>query len=247
MLSFLKSKPYLKDLLAGNYVDIHSHLLPGIDDGAKTITDTSKLAKSFQELGVSQFITTPHISHYIWNNSPEVIIAKHHETKLLLEGENIKTPFQSAAEYFMDDWFEKHFQNEKLLTLKDNYVLVEMSYMNAPVQLYKILFDLQVAGYIPVLAHPERYLFYHKNFNEYNKLKKAGCLFQLNLLAMVGYYGSEITKVAEELLKKGMYDFVGTDVHHNNHIKSFEQKIKIESKNVSALKEIINNNQFFKF
>lgn len=247
MLSFLKSKPYLKDLLAGNYIDIHSHLLPGIDDGAKTITDTGKLAKSFQEMGVSQFITTPHISHYIWNNSPETIIAKHQETKLLLEGENIKIPFQSAAEYFMDDWFEKHFQNEKLLTLKDNYVLVEMSYMNAPVQLYKILFDLQVAGYTPVLAHPERYLFYHKNFNEYNKLKKAGCMFQLNLLAVVGYYGSEITKVAGELLKKGMYDFAGTDVHHNNHIKSFEQKIKIDNVNVSALKGIINNNQFFKF
>jgi protein-tyrosine phosphatase len=245
MLSFLKSKPYLKDLLAGDYVDIHSHLLPGIDDGAKTIADTIKLSNSFQEMGVSQFITTPHISHYIWNNSPEVIISKHGETKLLLEKEKIKMPFRAAAEYFMDDWFESHFQTEKLLTLKDNYVLVEMSYMNAPVQLYKILFDLQVAGYIPVLAHPERYLFYHKNFNEYDKLKKAGCLFQLNLLATVGYYGSEITKVAEQLLKKGMYDFVGTDVHHDNHIASFKQKIKIDS--ASNLKEIIANNQFFKF
>jgi protein-tyrosine phosphatase len=245
MLSFLKSKPYLKDLLTGNYVDIHSHLLPGIDDGAKTIKDTANLAKAFQDLGVSQFITTPHISHYIWNNSPEAIIAKHDETKLLLEADNIKIPFQAAAEYFMDDWFEIHLQNEKLLTLKDNYVLVEMSYMNAPIQLYKILFDLQVAGYIPVLAHPERYLFYHKNLNEYDKLKKAGCLFQLNLLAVVGYYGAEITKAAEYLLKKGMYDFVGTDVHHDNHIASFNQKIKID--NVAPLKEIIANNQFFKF
>ncbi|AOW11038.1 tyrosine-protein phosphatase [Flavobacterium gilvum] len=247
MLSFLKSKPYLKDFLAGNYVDIHSHLLPGIDDGAKTIAETNKLASSFQEMGVLQFITTPHISHYIYNNSPEDIIAKHKETTLLIDHENIKIPFRAAAEYFMDDWFENHFQNEKLLTLKDNYVLVEMSYMNAPVQLYKILFDIQVAGYIPVLAHPERYLFYHKNFNEYHKLKKAGCLFQLNLLAVVGYYGNEITKVAEELLKKGMYDFVGSDVHHNNHIASFNQKIKIDSNNVATLKEVIANNQFFKF
>lgn len=245
MLSFFKTKPHLKDLLSGNYVDIHSHLLPGIDDGAKTIKDTIKLAKAFQEIGVSQFTTTPHISHYIWNNSPEDIIKNHKETSLLVEESNIKIPFRAAAEYFMDDWFENHFQNEKLLTLKDNYVLVEMSYMNAPVQLYKILFDLQVAGYIPVLAHPERYLFYHKNFSEYEKLKKAGCLFQLNLLATVGYYGGEITKAAEELLKKGMYDFVGTDVHHDNHIASFNQKIKIES--LAPLKEIIANNQFFKF
>jgi len=245
MLSFFKSKPYLKDLLSGNYVDIHSHLLPGIDDGAKTIKDTIKLTKAFQEIGISQFTTTPHISHYIWNNSPQGIIANHNETKLLLEQENITTPFQAAAEYFMDDWFESHLQSEKLLTLKDNYVLVEMSYMNAPVQLYKILFDIQVAGYIPVLAHPERYLFYHKNFNEYEKLKKAGCLFQLNLLATTGYYGGEITKIAEQLLKKGMYDFTGTDVHHDNHIASFSQKVKVES--FSILKEIIANNQFFKF
>ena len=124
--------------------------------------------------------------------------------------------------------FEKHFQNEKLLPLKDNYVLVEMSYINAPIQLYKILFDLQVAGYKPVLAHPERYTFYHNKLNEYEKLKKAGCLFQMNLLAVVGYYGENVTKIAEQLLQKGMYDFVGSDVHHDNHIAAFDQKIKIK-------------------
>ena len=245
MLSFLKQKPYLKDLLSGDYVDIHSHLLPGIDDGAKTITDTVRLIKALEKIGVSQFVTTPHISHYIWNNSPKAICDNHNETKLLLSENNIKKPFKAAAEYFMDDWFEKHFKTEQLLPLKDNFVLVEMSYMNAPIQLYKILFDLQVAGYVPVLAHPERYLFYHKNFNEYERLKKAGCLFQLNLLAVAGYYGEEIVKVSEQLLKKGMYDFVGTDVHHDNHIAAFEQRIKVNA--IDALKKVISNNQFFKF
>jgi protein-tyrosine phosphatase len=245
MLSFFKQKPYLKDLLSGDYIDIHSHLLPGIDDGAKTISDTERLIKSLEKMGVAQFITTPHISHYIWNNSPQIIQDNYTETSRLLTENNSTKPFLAAAEYFMDDWFEKHFQNERLLTLKDNYVLVEMSYINAPIQLYKILFDLQVAGYIPVLAHPERYLFYHKNFIEYERLKKAGCLFQLNLLAVVGYYGEEITKISEHLLKNGMYDFAGTDVHHNNHITAFEQRIKI--KTVDALKKIISNNDFFKF
>ncbi|MBZ4043040.1 tyrosine-protein phosphatase [Flavobacterium hibisci] len=245
MLSFLKQKPHLKDLLSGDYIDIHSHLLPGIDDGAKTISDTESLIKSFEKIGVSQFITTPHISHYIWNNSPQTIQKNHAETSTLLSNTNASKPFLAAAEYFMDDWFEKHFQNEKLLPLKDNYVLVEMSYINAPIQLYKILFDLQVAGYKPVLAHPERYLFYHKNFIEYERLKKAGCLFQLNLLAVVGYYGEEVTKISEQLLKKRMYDFVGTDVHHNNHIAAFDKRVKINA--IEGLKEIISNNQFFKF
>ncbi|KFF02451.1 tyrosine-protein phosphatase [Flavobacterium reichenbachii] len=245
MLSFFKSKPYLKDLLSGDFIDIHSHLLPGIDDGARSIQDTIRLVRAFKELGISQFITTPHISHYIWNNSPEAVITKHKETQISLNAQNITMPFRPAAEYFMDDWFENHFKSEKLLTLKDNYVLVEMSYMNAPVQLYKILFDIQIAGYIPVLAHPERYLFYHKNLIEYDRLKKAGCLFQLNLLSTVGYYGSRITKITEYLLKKGMYDFAGTDVHHRKHIASFNEKIKINS--IDSMKEVIKNNQFFKF
>jgi len=245
MLSFFTSKPILKDLLSDTYIDIHSHLLPGIDDGAKTSSDSLKLTKAFQEIGISQFITTPHISHYVWNNSPEIIINKHQETKILLEQNNIKIPFHAAAEYFIDDQFENHFKNKKLLPLKDNYVLVEISYQNPPFQLYKTLFELQVAGYIPVLAHPERYLYYRNDFNEYEKLKKAGCLFQLNLLSVVGYYGERITKIADELLKKGMYDFTGTDVHHMKHISSFNQKVKLNS--VENLKEVIANNQFFKF
>jgi protein-tyrosine phosphatase len=244
MLSFFTSKPYLKDLIPGGFVDIHSHLLPGIDDGAKTINETIKLAKAFQEMGFSQFLTTPHVSHYIWNNSPEIIIDNCTKTKLLLEENNLEIPFQAAAEYLIDDSFESHFKNKKLLTLKDNYVLVEISYMNAPIELYKTLFELQLAGYIPVLAHPERYSYYHKNFSEYEKLKKAGCLFQLNLLSTVGYYGERISKVADELLKKGMYDFAGSDVHHMKHIASFSNKIKIN--NITNLKEVIANNQFFK-
>ncbi|MGN7809819.1 tyrosine-protein phosphatase [Flavobacterium sp. 22076] len=245
MLAFFKSKPFLKDLLAGDYVDIHSHLLPGIDDGAKTIKKTVKLAKAFQELGISQFVTTPHINHYVWNNSEQDILEKLNETQVLLKEENIPIPFKAAAEYFMDDWFENHLKTEKLLTLKDNYILVEISYLSAPFNLYKIIFDIQLAGYVPVLAHPERYTYFHKNFSEYEKLKKSGCLFQLNLLAAVGYYGSEIAKSAELLLKKGMYDFTGTDVHHSSHIESMHQKIKIDA--ASNLKEVIANNHFFKF
>jgi tyrosine-protein phosphatase YwqE len=244
MLSFFKSKPYLKDLLGSHFIDIHSHILPGIDDGAKDISKSIELVKAFQELGISQIITTPHISHYVWNNSPEIIQNKLIETRNSLEEKKINTPIRAAAEYFMDDWFENHFKNEKLLTLKDNYVLVEISYQSPPINLHKIIFDLKVAGYVPVLAHPERYIYFHKNLDEYGKLKNLGCLFQLNLLATIGYYGSKAAKTADELLKKGMYDFCGTDIHHRKHIEAFQEKVKIE--NTSVLNEIISNNQFFK-
>jgi protein-tyrosine phosphatase len=244
MFSLFKSKPVLKDLIPDNHVDIHSHLLPEMDDGAQTLEDSLRLTQALQSFGVTQFITTPHIIQHVWENSREQIIANKNNTVLELKKNNSNMPFQAAAEYLMDDQFVQLFQSHELLTLKDNYVLVEMSYINAPIQLYSILFDLQVAGYIPVLAHPERYLFYHNNVAEYQKLKKVGCLFQLNLLAVVGYYGEGITKIAERLLQNGMYDFVGSDVHHDNHIAAFDKKVKI--KDVKPLQEIIANNQFFK-
>ena len=245
MFSLFKSKPRLKDLIPENHIDIHSHLLPGIDDGAKTFEDTLSLTKALQGFGVSEFITTPHIIQHVWDNTHEQILAKSATAILALEKNNITVPFKAAAEYLMEDQFVHLFQAGELLTLKDNYVLVEMSYINAPIQLYSILFDLQVAGYIPVLAHPERYLFYQNNFNEYAKLKKAGCLFQLNLLSIVGYYGTGIMKTAEQLLQKGMYTYVGSDVHHNNHIAAFDLKVQI--KDLAPLNEVIVNNQFFKF
>jgi protein-tyrosine phosphatase len=244
MFSLFKSKPVLKDLIPDNHVDIHSHLLHGIDDGAQTFEDTLRLTKALQGFGISQVITTPHVMQHVWENSPDHIRAKEATTVIELEKHQITIPFHAAAEYMLDDTFAQLFQSEKLLTLKKNYVLVEMSYINAPIQLYSILFDLQVAGYIPVLAHPERYLFYHHNFDEYLKLKKAGCLFQLNLLSVMGYYGEGITKIADKLLQKGMYDFVGSDVHHNKHIAAFEHKVKL--KDLLPLKEAIANNQFFR-
>lgn len=243
MLNLFRTKTILKDLIPDNHVDIHSHLLPGIDDGARTFGDSLRLIQALTNFGMSQFITTPHCIHNVWDNSSEEITDLKTATVLELEKYQITVPFRAAAEYMMDDYFVQLFKAEKLLTLKDNYVLVEMSYINPPIQLYEILFDLQVAGYIPVLAHPERYLFYHTNFDEYQKLKRAGCLFQLNLAAVVGYYGDAVTKMAEKLLQKGMYNFVGSDVHHDNHIAAFEQKVKV--KDLTPIKEIIANNQFF--
>jgi tyrosine-protein phosphatase YwqE len=240
---FSKNKSVLKDLIPDNHVDIHSHLLPGIDDGARTLEDSLRLSKALYNFGVTQIITTPHVIEHVWDNTEEQILVLEKDTVAHLATAKLTMPFKAAAEYLIDDQFVRLFQSKNLLTLKDNYVLVEISYTNAPIQLYTILFDLQIAGYIPVLAHPERYLFYQNNFDEYKKLKRAGCLFQLNLLAVVGYYGNQINKTAEKLLKQGLYDFVGSDVHHDNHINAFNQKIILDD--VIPLQEVIKNNQFF--
>ncbi len=244
MFSFIKSKPRLKDLIPDNYIDIHSHLLPGIDDGSKNIDETINLVSQMIGMGFNQFTTTPHVIKNVWNNSKNEIQDLKNKSTLDLKKNNIENSFCAAAEYMMDVDFVNLFKSEKLLTLKDNYVLVEISYMNPPMQLFEIIFDLQIAGYIPVLAHPERYSYYHNNFEIYDKLKKAGCLFQLNLLSTVGYYSLEVAKIADKLLGQNLIDFVGSDIHHQNHINNFENKIKI--KNINALSEAIEKNHFFR-
>lgn len=242
MLFFKKSAPILSDLFPDDYVDIHSHLLPGIDDGSKDIEDTRSLINNLKQIGFSKFITTPHIISGIWDNTPSSITSKLEETKQLLSDTTIK----AAAEYMMDSFFfDRIKKEEKLLTLKENYVLVEMSYLNAPIQLYDIIFEIQIQGYKPILAHPERYLFYGNNFDEFNKLKKSGCLFQLNLLSTTGYYGVGVTKIAQNLLDANLYDFVGSDVHHQKHVKSLGSKVVI--KNHKNLEPLMANNSFFSY
>jgi tyrosine-protein phosphatase YwqE len=243
LLFFSKAKPILKDLIE-DYTDIHSHLLPGIDDGSKDFDNTLILLDSLQHIGFKQFIATPHIIKNIWDNDRKGIESVTASTVEKLQNKNVNIPFKAAAEYMMDESFSKLVASEPLLTLKDNFILVEMSYINPPMQLYDILFEVRVAGYQPVLAHPERYMFYHNNFEEYKKLKKAGCLLQMNLLSSVGYYGKNVAKTSQLLLEKGMIDFTGSDVHHENHTKSFNKKIEIADS--KSLKEAIRRNDFFK-
>lgn len=245
MFFFTKKKPFLKDLIPDNHVDIHSHLLPGIDDGAKTIEDTIFLMKGLQQIGFTQFITTPHTMKSVWENTREGIEGKLSETVKLLKENHMDVELRAASEYLMDSNFVEQFKSEPLLALKDNHVLVEMSYINPPIQLYDIIFELQIAGYTPVLAHPERYAFYHTRLNEYRKLKDAGCKFQINLLSTIGYYGGTAFKTANHLLNYGMIDFAGSDVHHQKHLDSFEKRVLV--KDLAPLQNAIANTGFFKF
>ena len=132
-------------------------------------------------------------------------------------------------------------KKKKLLCIKDNFVLLEMSYISEPINLYNIIYELQVNGYKVILAHPERYLFYFNKFSNYLELKKRGCFFQANLLSATNYYGENISKKLDELLEKGMIDFVGSDIHSIRHINSFEKKVII--RNINLVQECINNNK----
>lgn len=244
MFSIFKPKNFLVDLIPENHIDIHSHLLPGIDDGSASVEMSEKLLSEMKKIGFSEFVCTPHIMTSIWDNNAVTIGNAHN---LLISSDVIKKEqfkIRYAAEYMMDSSFSEKVKAKELLCLKDNYVLVEMSYTNPPIQLYEIIFELQCAGYKPVLAHPERYNFFHKNMEAYEKLKNAGCLFQLNLLSTVGYYSTSVAECADKLLKKGYIDFCSSDVHHFKHTESFYKKVII--KETEAVKRAIENTNIFR-
>lgn len=245
MFSIFKSKPILSSFIKEGQIDIHSHLLFGLDDGAKTVEDSLLLADKFLSAGYTHCIVTPHIMNTVYDNTAEGISDRCETLKTEFEKHQIPLKIKAAAEYQMDTGFLPLAKEKKLLTLRDNWVLVEMSYLNPPINLFDILFELQLAGYQPVLAHPERYTFYGSNLEEYEKLKNAGCKFQMNLLSAMGYYGPNATKTIDMLLGQNLIDFVGSDWHHLNHSKSIQKEVRI--KNTKALERALENTEIFKF
>jgi tyrosine-protein phosphatase YwqE len=199
--------------------DLHSHLVPGIDDGSPDVTTSVSLIKGMVDLGYKKIITTPHILWEVYPNTPDMIINGFEEVKEAVRREKIDVELHAAAEYFMDDHFDEHLQSKQpLLKLSGNMVLVEFSMLTAPMDLQQVIFELQMQNYQPVLAHPERYVYLSRHKSTFDDLKAAGCYFQANLLAFTGHYGNAVLELAEYLLKHDMYDFAGTDLHGRRHL-----------------------------
>lgn len=239
IFNLFKSKPTLKELIPNGFVDIHSHILPGIDDGAKNIDESLEMISEMKKMGFSKVIGTPHTYPGLYDNTTDSI--KNAFKKLEnLRLKDIKLDY--GTEYMLEKSIIDKSRGKKLLCLKDNFVLVEMSFISEPIGLFDIIYEMKVNGYTPVLAHPERYLFLSKK--KYIELKKRGCLFQANLLSTTDYYGAHIRKNLEKLLADNIIDFVGSDIHNLLHISAFKRNVKI--KNVEILNKIIEQNSQFK-
>lgn len=206
--------------------DIHSHLLPGIDDGVKTIEEAVSLIKSMKELGFSRLITTPHIRADVYPNTHEIIKSKLDEVKTALQNENIDIKFEAAAEYYVDDSFMDLIKKEKLLTFgKDNYLLIEFSYFNKPMYVKPLIFDLQSMGYKVVLAHPERYSYFHHQSELFTSLVERDVLLQLNITSLTKFYDASVSKMAQKLINEGLYTFVGSDLHNEQYMRALKSSI----------------------
>lgn len=232
MFSFFKKKGTTPDL---SFIgaDMHSHLLPGLDDGLQEIDTTVEFVRELHSLGYSKLICTPHILAELYPNSPETILPKLDLVRQAVTEAGIPVTIEAAAEYMVDTDMEQLVKSGKpLLTFGKNYILIEMSYLAASPNIEQVIFTLKLKGLQPVLAHPERYVFYHDDFDKYERMIDLGCILQVNLLSLLGYYGKHIKVVAEKLFEKKMVSLVGTDMHHMNHL--------------NGLKELATRKEFYK-
>jgi tyrosine-protein phosphatase YwqE len=203
--------------------DMHSHLIPGVDDGARDIDASIDLIKGMYKLGYRKLITTPHIMWDIYKNNSVVILERLEWVRAAVQKEGLDIEINAAAEYFLDDHVASLLKNnEPLLTVSSNKVLVEFSLAYPSHSLKDILFEMQMQGYQPIIAHPERYIYLEHNKTFYEDLKDIGCLFQLNMLSLTGHYGKSVQELAHYLVKKNYYDLIGTDLHNMRHLQALD-------------------------
>ena len=207
-------------------VDMHSHLIPGIDDGAKTIEDSIALIRALKALGYKKLVTTPHIMSDFYKNTPEIIEGGLIEVQEALKREHIDIELEAAAEYYLDFDFEVKLKEGDLLKFGDNYVLFELSMINAPEYLERLVFEMKTNSCNPVLAHVERYPYWHNNLIQYEKLKDMGVLLQLNITSLGGQYGPQCKKAAKFLIDNNMIDFLGTDCHNLNYVEMLKRTLQ---------------------
>ncbi|ACT91338.1 tyrosine-protein phosphatase [Dyadobacter fermentans] len=228
MLNWLFNKKVNKHVTLEHIgIDIHSHMIPGVDDGVETVAEAVAMVSKMQSLGYRQLITTPHVMWDCYRNTPEIILGKLEEVRQASKEAGLTIQIGAAAEYFLDEHFNQLLSTGKdLLTLPGNRLLVELPYSTPLMNTSETLFSIIEKGYQPVLAHPERYTYFYSDPSIYKKLADGGCELQVNILSLTGYYGENITKMAEWLLKNNLITFLGTDAHKIQHLDMIQRSNK---------------------
>ena len=215
---FSTKTPNLPADLSPLVADMHSHLIPGIDDGAKTEQEALELIRVLYDLGYRKLITTPHIMGDHYKNTPEIIHSGLRKMQAAILRENIPIVLEAAAEYYLDFEFEAKIESGELMTFGTNYVLIELSFVNEPDYLDGLIFKLRTAGYFPVLAHVERYPYWYHKMEKYEKLIDQGVLLQININSLSGQYSPQAKRVAQKLIDSNRISFLGTDCHNMDYL-----------------------------
>jgi protein-tyrosine phosphatase len=225
-------------------IDMHSHLLAGIDDGVQRLEDAADIITYFQQLGYRKLITTPHVMSDAYRNTTAGILAKLEELRQYLASQNIQMTVDAAAEYYLDEQvFGMLMGNQPLLTFggSKKYFLFETNFLTEPLNLHEFLFQARTKGYIPVLAHPERYLYLQNSWEKLEDLYSRGVLFQLNISSITGYYSKGVQITANKLIDKGWVHFLGSDCHHYQHAQLVESARKMKYYQKALSLPLLNN------
>jgi len=222
MFSFFRKKEKQNIKIPKLKLDLHSHLIPGIDDGSQSMEESLLLLREMEALGYQKLIITPHIMSDAYKNTPEIIKSGLLELRTAALKEGIKIEIDAAAEYYLDDGFIALIEQGNMLTVNKKYLLFETSYVSKPLGTEEMIFEITSAGYMPVMAHPERYRYIKDPMKEYGRFKELGVLFQVNLNSFGGHYGKSAKILADFLSRNGMIDFLGSDVHHQKHISTLK-------------------------
>lgn len=222
-------------------VDMHSHLIPGIDDGSKTMEESLELIKRLSGYGIRKLITTPHIMSEYYRNTPEIINMGLSDLRKAVKSEGIEIEIEAAAEYYMDEIFlEKIKSGEEFLTFGPKHILVETGFINKPQMLLETFFQLEMAGYKPILAHPERYQYLIADKELLEDLVDRQICFQVNLLSLTGFYSKQVKDFAEILLERNLIKFFGTDCHNPRYLDMLETLTRSKSYAKIQEMEILN-------
>lgn len=232
----------LKSGILRGGTDIHCHVLPGVDDGSPDEGHSLELLSFMQEvMGFRRICLTPHVMQGMGNDAAKLqqrfdAFCKIYEEQ---KEEGSLVGMHLSSEYMLDAGFAERLHTDPLPIGK--HLLVETSYMSAPMGgLDDLLLDVWNTGFVPIIAHPERYMYMEDA--DYQRLHGMGYAFQLNLLSLSGYYGGRPRVVAERLLKMGLYDFVGSDLHHVERFEDFLKKMKASREQLDALSLLFENN-----
>ena len=234
-------KHYLPDDFFRGACDVHCHLLPGVDDGFSTLEKSLHALKKLEERGVKKMVLTPHFMKDYPDNDRASILEKFEIYKI--EAAKVcGVELHLAAEYMLDARFLEHFKQDFLTLDKGgNHVLCETSYMMYEHGITDMIYEIMCSDYQPVIAHPERYEYANKD--NYFRWKDKRYEFQLNLLSLAGAYGGEAVAKANYLLKEGLYDYVGSDMHGLGNFERFFPEIRLSKKNIEQLERLLENNK----
>lgn len=246
MLFFKKKRPEYAFVDIGLTADVHSHILPSVDDGSPDAVESVKILTELHRLGVRKCIFTPHVSRSMFPNTADGLRHRF-ETFLPAVPEELRSDmqFHLASEYMVDEFFGDLTDR---LYWPDGRILIEMSYYQRSREIRDEIFNLQMAGLLPVLAHPERYVFYQKAWDkkkgvvELQHFFDAGCKLQLNVMSLTGAYGEGAMAILRWLLDNDMYSFIGTDVHARRQIDHFNG-IQLTPAQLDKVRALARNNE----